>query len=391
MQAYSVTELAEAIRAALERAPNLRDLWVGGEVSSAFTSAAGHVYFTLKDEGAAVRSVLFSSNPGAEHLTNGAQVNAHGRISHYTVRGDTQLYVDAVVPAGAGVLAAEFERLRAKLEGEGLFDPSRKRLLPEFPRRIGVVTSEQGAVIHDILNVLNARYRIAEVVLCPATVQGDEAPAEITDAIRTLNAQGDIDVIIVGRGGGSMEDLWAFNTEEVARAIHGSHAPVVSAVGHESDVTIADFVADLRAPTPSAAAAAVAPDGAALRSETLHLAQRAAMAVNATIQRDARSVGDLVAALRRRLPDTDTQRQRVDDTLERGRRALEALLLQSKERTEGLAGRLAALSPLAVLERGYAVLTNPTTGNAVASVANVQPGDIVHARVRDGGFDAEVR
>ena len=391
MQIYTVTQLADHIRATLERDGRLRDVWVSGEVSNIFRSPADHAYFTVKDAGAAVKAVLFSGNSGAEHLVAGSQVNAHGRVSYYPVRGETQLYVDAVVPAGLGALAAEFERLRAKLEAEGLFDPSRKRPLPAFPRRVGVVTSEHGAVIHDIAKVLAERYPLTELVLAPATVQGEDAPFEIAEAIRILNLLEGTDVIIVGRGGGSIEDLWAFNTEEVARAIHASHAPIVSAVGHESDTTIADFVADLRAPTPSAAAAAVSPDVRELRREVLNLVRHARSGLNVLLTRHSRSIEALVGRMQRTLPDTAIQRQRVDDVLERGRTALATLLGYRREQTASLETALSALNPTAVLERGFAVLTRPATGATIASVAEVAGGDIVRATLRDGSFDAEVQ
>ena len=390
MDIYTPTQIADYIRVTLERDSQLRDVWISGEVSNLFQSAAGHIYFNLKDAGATVKALLFSGNMGGEHLLAGAQVNAHGRVSFYPVRGETQLYVDAVTPAGLGALAAEFERLRAKLEHEGLFDPSRKRPLPTFPMQIGVVTSEQGAVIHDIANVLASRWPLAELVLYPATVQGEEAPMQITDGVEALNLLG-VDVIIVARGGGSVEDLWAFNTEEVARAIHGSHVPVVSAVGHESDFTIADFVADLRAPTPTAAAAVVTPDAAALRWEVLNLTRHARQAVSAQLVQQARGVEALVGRMGRTLPDTAMQRQRVDDVLERGHTALQTLLKYRREQTVGLETALAALNPAAVLERGFAVLTNPATNATIASVDNVAAGDIVRATLRDGTFEADVR
>ncbi|MCZ6787158.1 MAG: exodeoxyribonuclease VII large subunit, partial [Planctomycetota bacterium] len=297
----------------------------------------------------------------------------------------------AVVPAGQGALAAEFELMRAKLEAEGLFDPSRKRPLPQFPTTIGVVTSEQGAVIHDITHVLANRYPLADVVLFPATVQGDDAPDEIAEGIRAFNSMPGISVLIVGRGGGSMEDLWAFNTETVARAIHASHIPIVSAVGHESDFTIADFVADLRAPTPSAAAVAVTPDVRELRREVFNLTQHAQQHMGTLFMQRSRNVESLVDRMKRTLPDTASQRQRVDDVLERGRTALRSLIASRKEQTAGLAAALSAMNPVAVIDRGFAVLTKPSTGETIASVADVAPGDIVRARVRDGSFDADVR
>jgi exodeoxyribonuclease VII large subunit len=391
MQIYTVTQLADQIRSNLERDPELRDVWVNGEVSSTFTSAAGHVYFTFKDAASQIRSVHFSGNVGGEHLTNGAQVNAHGRVSFYTVRGNTQLYVDRVMPEGMGELAAEFERLRVKLEAEGLFDPSRKRPLAPFPRRIGVVTSEYGAVIHDIINVLSMRYPLVEVVLCSATVQGDSAPSEIAEGIHALNAMGEMDVIIVGRGGGSMEDLWAFNTEEVARAIYSSHAPIVSAVGHESDVTIADYVADLRAPTPSAAAAAVAPDARTLQREVLGLITQARESTMRLLAQRSRDIDSMVTTMRHHLPDFATLHQRVDDVSERGLTALTSLLRYRREQTNSLTTSLNALSPAAVLERGFAVLQKVPIGATITSVANVSPGDIVRATVRDGWFDTQVQ
>lgn len=391
MQVYTVTQLTDYLRSALDRDPQLNDLWVGGEASSVFTSGAGHRYFTFKDAGGQIKAVLFSGNFGGEHVANGAQINVHGRVSFYAARGDVQLYVDTVVPAGAGILAAEFERLRAKLEGEGLFDPSRKRPLPPFPRRIGVVTSAQGAVIHDIANVLRARYPLGELVLCAAAVQGDSAPFEIADALRTLNGQPAIDVIIVARGGGSAEDLSAFDTEPVARAVYASHAPVVSAVGHESDVTIADYVADLRAPTPSAAAAAVTPDIAALAQEIAALRRRSHTAAVHYLAQQARQVESMVGQMRSRLPDIPAQRQRIDDVLERARTALTAMLRFRREQTGSLEKALDALNPMAVLERGFAVVTASDGSRTVTSAHDVASGDLVRTTLRDGYFDARVQ
>jgi exodeoxyribonuclease VII large subunit len=391
MEIYTVSQLADYVRTTLERDPLLRDVWVSGEVTNLFQSGAGHVYFAVKDANAAMKSVLFAGNAGAQHLTAGAQINAHGRVSYYPVRGETQLYIDVVIPAGAGELAAEFERLRTMLEAEGLFDPSRKRPLPTFPTTIGVVTSEQGAVIHDIKNVLAHRYPLADLILYPATVQGDSAPAEIADGIRALNSLGFVSVIIVGRGGGSMEDLWAFNTEEVARAIHGSHVPVVSAVGHESDFTIADFVADLRAPTPSAAAAAVSPDVRELRREVLNLTRHARQHLGARLIQHSRAVEALVSRMHRTLPDTAILRQRIDDVLERGRTGLRTLFNTRRQETLALQTALSALNPVAVLDRGFAVVTNPSTGTTVSSVGDVAAGDIVRVQVKDGSFETDVR
>ncbi len=392
MQIYKVSQVADYVKQLLDIDPNLGNIWVTGEVSNVFKSTAGHRYFTVKDEAVQLKAVLFSSyaGTGGERLVNGAQVNLHGRVSFYPVRGDVQLYADAVVPAGEGVLAAEFERLKAKLEAEGLFDPARKRPLPPFPRRIGVATSAQGAVIHDIENILRARYPLGELVLCDSLVQGAGAPADIADAIRALDREPGVDVIIVARGGGSLEDLWAFNTEEVARAIYASRAPVISGVGHEPDVTIADFVADLRAPTPTAAASASAPDIAALDQEVHALAFRARSAVGAYIAERARQVESMADRTRRRLPDAPAQRQIVDDVLERGRKGLNTALLIRREQTASLAKALDALNPASVLERGFAVVTT-ANGKAVANADDVRKGDIVRATLRRGHFEAQVQ
>ena len=391
MQLFTVSEIAQYLKQALDRDPLLQDLWVGGEVSNLARSAAGHAYFTLKDGGAQLRCVLFRGNRGAELLADGGAVNAHGRVSFYETRGELQLYVDLVQPSGLGALALELERLRLQLEEEGLFDPSRKRPLPPFPRRIGVVTSEQGAVFHDIRTIVERRYPLAELVLCASAVQGEQAAAEVVDALRTLNATGDIDVIIVARGGGSLEELWAFNAEPVARAIHASHAPVVSAVGHETDVTIADLVADVRAPTPSAAAELCTPDATLLAAELSALMERARNTVAYELSERAQSVDSLAQRMRGRLPDIGGWRQRVDDLLGQGSRALKTLLGSRREQAHSFEAQLHALNPSAVLGRGYAVVAHQTTGAIVTSVDHVHAGDLVRATVHDGGFDAEVR
>ena len=390
MQVYSVSQITEYIRAVLDRDVYLGNVWITGEVSNLFASGAGHRYFTLKNAEHQIKAVHFSGYYGAEHLVNGAQVIAHGRVSFYSNRGETQLYADSVVPAGEGALAAEFERLRARLEAEGLFDPSRKRPLPPFPRSIGVVTSAQGAVIHDIETVLRARYPLGRLVLCDAGVQGDEAPAELTSAIRALNRLPEVDVIIVARGGGSLEDLRAFNSEEVARAIYASRIPVVSAVGHESDYTIADFAADLRAPTPSAAAAAVAPDVHMLSADVAALTARSDNAIAHFAAQRAQEVDSLISGMQRHLPDTATYRQRVDELLERAYIGFDTLILLRREQTDSLRTTLAALDPSAILRRGYAMVTSMRDGKAVTSADNVSPGDLIHATLHRGEFEAMV-
>ena len=386
---YSVGELVAYLQVSLEGDPMLSDLWLTGEVSNAMTSAAGHSYFTLREEGSSFRCVLFSRYPGAPHLADGAQVNVHGRVTVYAARGEIQLTADMVQPAGAGLLAAEFERLRVQLEREGLFEESRKRLLPVLPRRIGVVTSETGAVYHDIVQTLTRRYPLAEVVFCPALVQGDMAPAAIVAGIQRLNALGDVDVMIVGRGGGSLEDLAAFNSEAVARAIHASRVPVISAVGHETDVTIADMVADMRAPTPTAAAEMVAPDLRVLAAESQSLAVRAAAALRAIADTHAMALDGLVTTMGRLVPDTGALMQGVDDLMAQARLSLTTLLGGRRAELAGSGAALEALSPRAVLSRGYAAIERPD-GARVIAAAGLSPGDAFRATLADGSVDAEV-
>ena len=390
MQAYTVTQLATYLRTTLERDPNVRSIWLTGEVTNHFMSAARHRYFAIKDADSQLKAVLFADKAGGEHLANGAQVNIHGYVSFYPARGEIQLYADAVMPAGEGLLAAEFERLRAMLEAEGLFEVSRKRPLPSFPRRIGVVTSAQGAVIHDMTTVLRSRYPLGELVFCAASVQGNEAPYEVADAIQTLNAQQDIDVIIIARGGGSLEDLWTFNTEEVARAIHASRAPIVSAVGHESDFTLADFAADVRAPTPSVAAAMVAPDVRELGGAVIELAARAHLAAANQLTHQTHQIESLIRRMQRCIPDIAIHRQRIDDTMERARTALGAFIRTRQEQTSGLQQTLAALNPTAVLERGFSIATNAQDGRIITASDDLAPGTTVRTILRHGRFESTV-
>ena len=253
---WTVTDLTRHLRQLLETDLDLQDVWVQGEISNLSRPASGHVYFTLKDSGAALRCVMWKSDAARLRFPpqDGSAVEAHGRIGIYEVSGQYQLYADNLRPLGEGVLYQEFLRLKALLETEGLFDLSRKRPIPELPHRIGIVTSPTGAALRDMLQTLQRRMPLAEVILAPTPVQGDEAPPALVSAIQMLNRMAAPDVILVGRGGGSMEDLWAFNDERVVRAVTRSQAPVISGVGHETDFTLVDFAADLRAPTPTAAA-----------------------------------------------------------------------------------------------------------------------------------------
>ena len=301
--AYTVSAVAEYLKASLESDPRLADLMVVGEVSGYRNPSSGHHYFALRDEQSVLRCVMFRGGRGGQFLSDGSQVICHGRISIYTARGDLQYYVDQVEPDGVGALQKAFEEMRKRLESEGLFESGRKRQLPAMPARIAVITSPTGAVIQDILNVLTRRYPLAEVILIPTAVQGEKAAPEIVRAFQALNALDDIDVAIVARGGGSLEDLWSFNEETVARAIFASNVPVISAIGHETDTTIADLVADVCAPTPSAAAEIVAPATADLAGEVAGYAARIDEIVRRRVA-DSRSHFELaVDRMNLRVPD----------------------------------------------------------------------------------------
>jgi len=324
---------------------------------------------------------------------NGEAVVAHGRISVYEVQGRYQFYVDTFQPAGVGLLHLEFERLKKRLAEEGLFDVERKRPLPAFPRRIGVVTSPVGAALRDILHVLSRRYPLVEVILASTLVQGDEAPSQIVGAIQALNAHTDVDLIIVARGGGSLEELWAFNDERVARAIVASRVPVVSGVGHETDFTIADFAADRRAPTPSAAAEVSVPDSQEIRGHIAQFGARLVASISDRLGGLRKTLSDGERALHRFSPQAmlSRYRQRVDDLLRRAVQHWEHRLALKRERLSGQVSRLRSLSPLRTLERGYAVVRHRDTGKIVRSVEQVRTGDEIGVRVRDGEFAGTVQ
>jgi exodeoxyribonuclease VII large subunit len=390
----TVAQLVRQIKDVVEQDDVLRDVWVRGEVSNFTQSAAGHLYFTLKDRDAAIRCVMWRSDAARVfRLPNsGDAIEVHGKVSLYEARGDVQLYVDEIKLTGAGALWQEFERLRARLDAEGLFATEHKRTLPQFPRTIGVVTSREGAVFHDICNVLRRRYPLVEVLLAPTLVQGDAAPPMIVGAIQTIQ-QFDIDLLIVARGGGSIEDLWAFNDERVARAIYASRVPVISAVGHETDFTIADFVADVRAPTPSAAAELAAPDARELRAALGLAGQRLAQLTRDRVS-DARvNLSQQVYALERNSPQTRlaNDRQRVDDLSRRITTRVYQLVALRRETLNGATRQLAALNPAATLARGYAIVREKKSGAVVKQKAQVAGRKEIQVRVSDGEFEATTR
>jgi exodeoxyribonuclease VII large subunit len=386
--AYTVSQVATYLKDLLENDPSLSDLWVRGEVSNHVRAGSGHHYFTLRDAEGAMRCVQFRPARGAEFLQDGAEVLAHGRVSIYTVRGDLQFYVDMVKPEGVGALQQAFEALRRQLDSEGLFSVARKRELPPFPKRIGVVTSPTGAVIQDITNVLQRRYPLVELILAATAVQGDAAAPGIVEAIGALNLDPDIDVIIVARGGGSLEDLWAFNEEIVARAIFGSEIPVVSGVGHETDVTITDLVADVRAPTPSAAAEIVVPDRRELAAAVAGFANRLSDRASRQTTDHRMRLEQAVDRLAFLAPETRHPGQRVDELLRAAGQALGQSLAIHRERLRSLELQLSALDPSAILSRGYAVVRREN-GSIISSVTDLAPGDSFELALMNGEVSAE--
>jgi exodeoxyribonuclease VII large subunit len=391
---YTVSEINAYLRDLMEGDRVLQDLWVQGEVSNLSRPKSGHMYFTIKDSQAALRCVMWRNQVASlSYLPgDGDAVEVHGSISVYEAGGQYQLYADRIRPLGEGLLYQEFNRLKQKLEAEGLFDPERKRPIPEVPRRIGIVTSPTGAALRDMLNTLRRRYPLVEVILAPAAVQGESAPGEIIQAIKILNEFAHPDIILVARGGGSIEDLWAFNDENVARTIAASEAPVISGVGHETDFTIADFAADLRAPTPTAAAELATPDQVELRSGLLEFLGSLARVMEALAQDWRWSLEELNRRLDRSSPEgrLRTGRQRLDELVRRGGLVLGHRVQLQRARLSGMQQQLVALSPQGVLGRGYAVVSKEK-GGVVRRVADVDAGDALNIRVSDGEFGAEVK
>ena len=390
----SVSDITRYLRQVLESDPILTAVWVTGEVSNLSRPSSGHIYFTLKDSGAALKCVMWRSSAQRLRfdLQNGLAVEAHGAVSLYERDGIYQLYVDSLRPAGAGGLYLEFLRLKERLEAEGLFDTERKRPLPAFPRRIGLVTSPTGAALQDMLDTLRRRYPLAEVILAPVAVQGDQAPAQIVRALRALNRSAHPAVILVARGGGSLEDLWAFNDERVVRAVAASQAPVISGVGHETDFTLTDFAADLRAPTPTGAAVLATPDQRDLRTALHERFLRLDSEMEDRLQFAQRTSLELRTRLERLSParQVQTDRQSLDGLLERAQRGLNGAVQLRRARLEGFHRRLDALNPLAVLGRGYALVRTPQ-GTVLTSAAQVSAGDEIEVQLKDGTLAAEVR
>ncbi len=391
---FSVSEANNFIKALLDRVPQLQEIYVRGELSNYKVYPSGHHYFTLKDADGAMRCVLFKGS--ASHLRfrpeNGMKVIAFGRISVFPRDGAYQLYVSELTAEGVGDLHVAFEQLKDKLWKEGLFDPAHKKPLPRYPRTIAIVTSSAGAAVHDMIRILNARWPLAKVVLLPVRVQGAEAPPEIVGAIRYANKWKVADVLITGRGGGSIEDLWAFNDERVARAIYDSEIPVISAVGHEPDVTISDFVADARASTPSNAAEIVVPDRKELRRRLGVIGERMEQSESARLDALRKRLADLAAkrVMTDPLAFVSDKRMLLDYTRQNLVSAAQRQMAERQRAYAALCASLDALSPLKVLGRGYA-MARTADGQVLKSAADANVGDAIDLTLGRGRLGCVVQ
>ena len=388
MKVITVSQLNRYVKSVLEGDANLSAVYIGGEISN-FTNhyKSGHLYMSLKDEGAVVKAVMFRAYASRLQFRpeNGMKVIVRARVSLYEKDGSFQIYIEEMQPDGVGALQVAFEQLKKKLAAEGLFDERRKRPIPPYPSRVGVITSPTGAAVRDILNVLGRRYPLAQVVFAPVLVQGEGAAPQLVDALRRFNEAQAADVLILGRGGGSIEELWAFNEEMVARAVAASRIPVISAVGHETDFTICEFAADLRAPTPSAAAELAVPDQAALLHRVEQLGQNAGRAALSLTQQAAKRLDTVKArrCLSTPLFFVEEQAMRLDYITKAFAAAAQMQTARADRRLAAAASKLDALSPLKVLSRGYAIGYGED-GRVVKSTADARPGDTVRWRVADG-------
>ncbi|MBP3378197.1 MAG: exodeoxyribonuclease VII large subunit [Clostridia bacterium] len=386
--ALTVTQLNEFVKRVIDTTPQLTDVYVKGEISNFKNHySTGHYYFTLKDEGGQLKSVMFRSSAAKMRFIpeDGMKVTAHGRISSFVRDGTYQLYCDSMEPDGVGALYVAYEQLKRKLEMEGLFDPSRKHPLPKIPTRVGIITSATGAAIRDMINVCGRRFPYAKLVLFPTLVQGPDAPSQLIAGMKYFNSTKSVDVIIIGRGGGSIEDLWAFNDEGLARAVAASGIPVISAVGHETDFTICDFVADRRAPTPSAAAELAVPDTAELKRKILNIVTREADVIRSMlkIKRDRLDSLSKTRAMTDPMSPINDRRIVTDQLYDRLLRAEENNLQMKKAEMAREAGKLSALNPLSVISRGYSAVYKDD-GSLVKNVDDVDVGDKIEFKTIGG-------
>jgi exodeoxyribonuclease VII large subunit len=393
-KAFTVSEITARIRGTVE--PAFADVWVQGEISNYRPAASGHVYFSLKDEGAMISAAVFGwgsrmRKSGGFEIKDGMQVLCHGKLSVYPPRGSYQLIIDQIEPRGAGALQLAFEQLKTKLAAEGLFDPKRKRTLPSYPKRVAIVTSPSGAAIKDILTVMHRRAPQVEVLIVPAVVQGENAPEQLIRGLETVNRWSLAEVVVLARGGGSIEDLWCFNDERLARAIAASKLPVISAVGHEIDFTISDFVSDLRAPTPSAAAEILTAHWVDFAKRLAELSRRLVDSIKRDVANRKQLLRHVAARLVNPRDRLREQAQRCDELMERLQRAILRLLEKKRDRVEQFMGKLDALSPLRVLDRGYSLVKDPSRGGRIVrSASELQPGQKLQVTFADGGADVQV-
>lgn len=392
-EVITVSQLTQYIKHLFAADSQLNRLWVSGEISNFKHHNSGHMYFTLKDASSSLRCVMFRQQNLRLNFrpANGMKVVAGGRVSVYERDGQYQLYVNALMPEGVGSLSATFEELKKRLAAEGLFDPQNKKSLPKMPVRVGLITSPTGAAVRDILTTASRRFPQAEILIVPVLVQGQEAPGQIAQALEFLNQVPGVDVIIMARGGGSIEELWAFNEEVVARAIFASHVPVVSAVGHETDFTIADFVADVRAATPTAAAELVVPDQREIIQWLAASRQRMSLQLVRRLGHDRRYLEKIASSrvLTRPTERLDQQKQLLDSVAQRLENRMDYLCQGYLNRLALLEGKLGALSPTAVLARGFAICFD-RDGKVVRDAKKLSPGDKLHLRLERGTADTVV-
>src|SRR6056297_3768331 len=386
---YSVSQISNYLEAILTQDKILQDLWVKGEVSNFYQANSGHLYFTVKDKNAQLKTVMFrhKSRKVDFEIEEGMEIVVHGYINIYKDRGEYQLYADQIVPEGKGTLYQAFEKLKKKLEEEGLFDKDRKKKIPLIPKKIGIVTSPTGAAVRDMLSVVDRRFENISILIVPSLVQGDQASRQIVEGIDYLNSRSDIDLIIISRGGGSIEDLWPFNEEEVVRAVDASKIPVISGVGHETDFTIADFVADLRAPTPSAAAELAIGNREEIENRLDNLSRRLLQNQKARLKNARERLSSISNRRIFKKPEElfINKMQKLDDLSRELKWNMEKKLNKSKERFKILNSKMDTLSPLKTIKRGYSI-TYDEDENPVTDISEVNKGDKVKTTIINGSF-----
>ena len=384
MASLSVSQVVSHIEGVLDTDPILTDICVRGEVSRVTIATSGHCYFALKDEKSNLEGVIFRGGSGQEYIVQGDEILAYGRVTVYSRQGRLQLVANIVQPSGAGELQAKFEQMRAMLEAEGLFDFSRKRSLPEYPTCVGVVTSQDSAAWQDIQKTAKIRFPVAELIICHSLVQGDQASPMIADSISRLCQIPNIQAIVLARGGGSPEDLWAFNEEMVARAIFASHIPVVSGIGHENDWTISDLVADVRASTPTGAIVEIFPDAAETIEKINVMRKSIDYAIRDQFETVSSVIDDIVQSMSREVPDIGVEKSRVNQYIRQSNIYMEQIMDNHVSKVDNLKNNLDFVGPLSTLQRGYSILVEKSTGLIVDSVSKVNVGQSIEVTISDG-------